>query len=201
MNGLLKTLGGIAPTLATMLGGPLAGVAVKALVSATGIAGTGDQAKDLDSITQLVASGGLTPEAVAAIKKADLEHEARMKELDIDLAKLNAGHEEMLAKMEVDDRDGARRREEIVKDNTPANLAYMIILGFFAASIIQIAFMLGWPERVSQVPNSAWLLIGTLFGYLANEAKQAAAYYFGSTAGSKAKDATIDKALNGQQAE
>jgi hypothetical protein len=39
--------------------------------------------------------------------------------------------------------------------------------------------------------GEAGLFFGTIFGYLSSEAKQASAFYFGSSEGSQAKDATI----------
>jgi hypothetical protein len=51
--------------------------------------------------------------------------------------------------------------------------------------------MMVWPDAVAKIPPQGWLLVGNISGYLANEAKQAAAFYFGSTAGSQNKDATI----------
>src|SRR6185295_15133686 len=59
----------IAPTLATMLGGPLAGTAVTALESALGLApGSG-----ADGVTAAVATG-MTPETIAAVRAADQKH-------------------------------------------------------------------------------------------------------------------------------
>lgn len=191
-----KAIGVIAPTLSTMLLGPLAGTAVKALTDAFGLSSSGDTAQDSAAITKVIQDGGMTPEIIAAVRAADQKHAEIMGQQGIDLAKINAAHAEAQDRAEVDDRNGARQREMTVKDGTPANLAYIIILGFFVTSIAQITFMLLWPERASLVPSTAWALIGSVSGYLANEAKQAAAYYFGSTIGSKAKDATIDKALN-----
>ena len=48
---LRTAIGSIAPTLATMLGGPLVGGAVAALLPAFGITSTGDQSRDLGAIT------------------------------------------------------------------------------------------------------------------------------------------------------
>ena len=78
----------IAPTLATMLGGPLAGTAVTALEGAFGLqAGAGPEA-----ITQAVQSGAMTPEVVAAMRAADQKHAEAMAQQGIDLEKLNLAH-------------------------------------------------------------------------------------------------------------
>ena len=62
---LVKSLESIAPTLATMLGGPMIGGAVTALESAFGLtpgAGT-------DGITQVIQGGGMTPEIISAVAR------------------------------------------------------------------------------------------------------------------------------------
>ena len=79
----LKT---IAPTIATAMGGPLAGMAVDAIGSALGMKdATKEQVKDL------LASGTLTSDQMASIKQADASLKVRMKELEIDMEKVHAG--------------------------------------------------------------------------------------------------------------
>src|SRR5690348_6272301 len=100
MNFNLKAaLGSIAPTLATMLGGPLAGTAVTALEGALGLApGAGT-----DEVTKVV-SAGMTPDTIAAVRKADQEHQEKLKQLDVDVLKLNADHEAAMAATDAGDR-------------------------------------------------------------------------------------------------
>jgi hypothetical protein len=59
------------------------------------------------------------------------------------------------------------------------------------ASIAEVIAMMVWPEQTAKVPAAAWGTIGLVMGYLANEAKQCSGYYFGSSSGSQAKDATL----------
>lgn len=92
---------------------------------------------------------------------------------------------------EASDRDSARKREMVLKDGTVAKLAWTLIGGFLAVSAAQIAAVFWWPELTAKIPAQGWLLVGNISGYLANEAKQAAAYYFGSSVGSKSKDDTL----------
>ncbi|MFO0253092.1 MAG: 3TM-type holin [Betaproteobacteria bacterium] len=72
----------VAPTLATALGGPLAGMATKAI--ATAVLGR-DEATEAE-LAQALA--GATPDQLLALKKADADFAVRMKELDLDLEKL-----------------------------------------------------------------------------------------------------------------
>jgi hypothetical protein len=154
----LKTL---APTLATLLGGPLAGLAVDLLGPKLGIT---DATKD--KITAALQTGQLTGDQIVAIKQAELEAKAKEEELGV-----------KFAEMEFKDLDSARQREMAVKDNTNKILAYTIV-GAFIAMIG--ATLLG----LAKVDSA---LTGTLVGYLSAKAEQVCAYYFGSTKGSADK--------------
>ena len=81
---IAKTLAGIAPTLATALGGPLAGIAVKAAVGAFGL---NDDATAND-LAKAVASA--TPEQLAALKKIDNDFAVQMR--DRKSTRLNSSH-------------------------------------------------------------------------------------------------------------
>jgi len=168
----------IAPTLATMIGGPFAGTAVAAIEKGLGLNATGDQAAALTAVA------GATPEQLLALKAEDNRHQEAMAKLGVDLQQSAE-----------QGRASARAREAAVKDKTPSRLAYTIIGGFLSVSMAQLIAIMGWPDLINKIPGQGWLLIGQVTGYLANEAKQAASYYFGSSAGSQAKDATI-KALS-----
>lgn len=154
----LKTL---APTLATLLGGPLAGLAVDLLGPKLGITNA-----TKDKITAALQNGQLSGEQIVAIKQAELEAKAKEDELGFKFTEL-----------EFKDLDSARQREMAVKDNTNKVLAYTIV-GAFIAMIG--ATLLGWAKVDSA-------LAGTLVGYLSAKAEQVCAYYFGSTKGSADK--------------
>lgn len=126
--------------------------------------------------------------ADAVLKAKQFETENRTHLLEIALA-----HEERTYEEEVKDRTSARQREVDTKDTTVAKLAWTLIGGFLAVSAAQIAAVMWWPDLVAKIPAQGWLLIGNISGYLANEAKQAAAYYFGSSSGSKSKDDTLSE--------
>lgn len=168
-----KTLESIAPTLAAMLGGPLAGTAVTALESALGLSpGAGT-----DGITQVLQSGAMTPDMIAAVRKADQEHADRLAQMQVDLAKLNASHQEALAATDVTDRVSARSMEVSTRSYLVPALALLIVGGFLG----MVAATLGGYSRTDGA------LAGTLIGYLSAKAEQVVAFYFGSTAGSQAQ--------------
>lgn len=161
----LKTL---APTLATALGGPLAGLAVEAVSKAFGLEGA-----TKDKVVEALTQGQLSGEQVAQLKQieADLLRQER---------ELGFKFEELIFK----DRDSARQREIAVKDNTNKVLAYTVVGAFVA---LVAGTLLGWAKVDSA-------LAGTLVGYLSAKAEQVLAYYFGSTRGSAEKTALLARA-------
>lgn len=167
-------VGTVAPSVATALGGPLAGVAVKAIAGK--VLGKADATEE---------------EVEAAVAGADPNTLIKLKELDVEFKKSMSDAGIQLERIAADDRNSAREREKVIRDRTPAQLAWMIIGGFLFVTLAQLIGLVAWAEEVKKIPPEGWLLIGNVSGYLANEAKQAAAYYFGSTVGSKDKDDTI----------
>jgi len=154
-------IGAIAPTVATALGGPLAGLAVDAVGTAFGWSDTTKQ-----KVEDALGKGQLTGDQILALKQAEIALVSQEKELGFKFAEL-----------EVKDRDSARQRESNIKDNTNKILAYAVIGGFLAVVGGTLA---GWAKVDS-------VLAGSLIGYLSAKAEQVLSYYFGSTSGSLAK--------------
>ncbi len=123
---------------------------------------------------------GATQDTLLKVKQAEIDFQAKIAELGI--------QKEQLAYADLAD---ARQMQMTTRDPTVARLAWLVIGGFLLISPAELIAMVVWPERVKLLPEAAWLLIGSVLGYLANESKQAGAFYFGSSAGSQAKDATI----------
>ena len=76
----------IAPTAATLLGGPLAGMAVDAIGSALGMK---DATKD--QIKEALSSGNINADQMAALKQVEADLKIKMKELDIKLEEIHTG--------------------------------------------------------------------------------------------------------------
>lgn len=152
----------VAPTIATALGGPMVGLGVKALSQV--LLGK-DDGKESEIAQALQ---GATPETLLKLKEADQQFDIRLKELDIDLEKVNA-----------EDRDSARKRQIAVKDKTPAVLAYLLTLGFFCVLAALFNFT---------IPEANKAIIFSLTGSLGTVWIAAMAYYHGSSRSSARKD-------------
>jgi len=155
----------VAPTIASALGGPLTGLGVKAISDA--ILGKSDGTEEDISL----ALQGATPEILAALKKADQDFKVQIKELDIDLAKLD-----------YTDADSARKRQMETKDITPDALAYLLIVAFVGALMT-----LFWVD----IPEGNQKLIYTMIGSLGTLTIAGCAYFHGSSRGSARKDQII----------
>lgn len=159
-------LSSVAPSIATALGGPLAGMGTKALISALGLNdGAGES-----EIAAAMASA--TPDQLLALKKADQEFAVRMKELDIDLEKINAA-----------DRSSAREMQVQTRSYVPAVLAVLVTLGFFGI----LGYMMGW-GLPKNAPNDALLI---MLGALGTSWGAVVQFYFGSSMGSARKDEAL----------
>lgn len=168
MESILNLVRTVAPSLASAVGGPLAGMAVRTISDA--LLGKPDGTE-----TELAeAAAKATPEQLLALKKAEQDFAVKMRELDIDLERIaNA------------DRDSARNREVKTKDWTPRVLAALITVGYFGA----LFYMLrnGLPQHGGSEAMLVMLgTLGTAWGGVV-------AYYFGSSAGSKAKDEAMSR--------
>ena len=148
----------IAPTIASCLGGPLAGLAVEAVSKAIGV--------DPSSVQDTINSGKLTAEQIASIQAAEIQLKAKAQEMNLDF--------EQLA---VQDRKSARDMQTTTKSFIPPLLALIITLGFFG---ILIGMMTG------KVTSSDALML--LLGSLGTAWTGVISFYFGSSASSQNKD-------------
>ena len=158
-----QTLAAIAPTLATAMGGPLAGAATKFLASSL----LGDESASIEDIELAVA--GASPEQLANLKSLDFDFKVKMKKLDIDVFSL-----------EVEDRKSARVNHK--DSNTPAVLVYMLT----ALISIVVYFLFN-----DVVPESNENTLYMLLGSLTTAWLQAVSYWTGTTRSSSDKNKFI----------
>lgn len=158
----------LAPTIASVVGGPLAGGAITALESVFGLTPNASQSQDSRQDAIAAAISGATPEQLAAMRKADQDYSARMAE---------AGFKdvETLASLSVQDRVSARDMQTSTRSIMPAVMGSAIILGSLAAAA---AILSG---RVSYANTTEATMVGTVIGYIFSEAKAVLSFYFGST--------------------
>lgn len=173
-----QVLATVAPTLATAVGGPFAGMAITEIEKVFGL----DSSKPADQRQAAVEQALLTatPDQILALQKANQDFQVQIKKLGIDEEKLT-----------FDDLANARAMQTATKDPIVKQLAWLNVGGFLLVSVFLIVAVVIWPEQITRVPAAAWAVLGTVFGYLAKSASQTETFFFGSSAGSQAKDATI----------
>jgi len=155
----------IAPTIATAMGGPLAGMAVSAISKAIGV--------DPEKVSDMIAGNKLTADQIAQVKIAEIELQKQAQELGLNFEKL-----------EVEDRKSAREMQAATRSMMPPLLAGAVTLGFFG--ILMMMFI----GRVDS--NNPAILM--MLGSLGTAWTGIIAYYFGSSAGSQAKTEMLSKA-------
>jgi hypothetical protein len=184
MKSLATAISSFAPTLATMLGGPLAGTAVTALESAFGL----KQGAGADAVTQVVQTGSMTPDQMAAVRAADQKHAEIISQQQIDLAKLNADAQTAFAADDTADRASARALEMATHDWIPGFLAVGVTAGFFG--VLGYVMHVGLKQIGTGQGGEAVLL---LLGSLGTAWTAIVSYYFGSSAGARRSSEALAK--------
>ena len=164
-----KIVATVAPGIASLLGGPLAGVAVGAL----GKALLGDEAAGEEAVANAVLQAN--PEALARVKEAEFSFKAKMKELDIDLERIHG-----------DDRKSARGMA------SARGLVPQVVLGtVFIAGFIAVLWAVFSGSAVLDEQNRT--IIVFLLGILSAGITQIMNFFFGSSSGSKEKTGILGK--------
>ena len=156
----LKT---VAPTIATALGGPLAGMAVSAIAKAIGC--------EPDEVQNVISSNKLTAEQIASIQLAELELKKQAQSMNLDFAKLTA-----------EDKKSARDMQIATKSWIPALLAVFVTIGFFG-------ILFGLMTEQFKTSDALMLMLGSL----GTAWTGVMAFYFGSSASSQAKTELLAK--------
>jgi hypothetical protein len=179
MSILKSIIGTAAPVLATALGGPLAGSAVKFLSGK--LLGTDNGTEE--ELAKTIE--GWTPAERLALKKLDNEYNLQMMQQGINVFDL-----------EIKDRQGAREMAVAAKNLWPQiALAVIYNLGFFGVLLALIASMGNMLQINSSIKDTLILLLGVM----ASELKNVNAFWVGSSYGSKEKNDQQFAALMQQQ--
>lgn len=158
----------LAPTIASVIGGPLAGSGVSALEKLFGLtpAPSASASDRLTGVAEAIA--GATPEQLAGMRKADQDYAVAM-------ATAGFKDTETLASLTVQDRVSARDMQVSTKSMMAPVIGSAIILGSLCAAG---AILMG---KVSYANTTEATMVGTVVGYLFSEAKAVLSFYFGST--------------------
>jgi|TARA_R100001460_G_scaffold79390_1_gene120379 hypothetical protein len=152
MKALLKNLvGTVAPTLGQALGGPMGGMAANMIAD---VLGCKNEPKEIQK-----AIDNATPEQMLELKKAEAEFEIKMKELEVDVFKLETA-------------DIQDARGKFGKDWT-ARIIGIAVVGGFMGYIFLVTIQP--PEQNSEA------LINLVLGYLGGLASAIISFYFGAS--------------------
>lgn len=152
MKAILKNIvGAVAPTLGTALGTPMGGMAANLIAKTLGVS------NDQKSIQQALQNA--TPEQMLELKKVEQQFETQMKELDVDIFKLET-------------QDKQHARSMFSKDWT-ARIIGLFTIGGFLGYIFLVT--LQPPEQNSEA------LINLVLGYLGGLASAIISFYFGAS--------------------
>ena len=165
MKDWMKTVAAVAPTLATALGGPMAGMAVKIAANALGIK------PDEHALIEAVAGGD--PNVLANLKHAENNLKVELKRLEVDLEKL---HQK--------DRSSARKMATSTTIWPQIILATAFLSAFFW---LLYALFSGDVSLADGMRDIGMMLIGVLI----TTTKDITAFFFGSSAGSKEKTSKL----------
>jgi hypothetical protein len=148
----------IAPTIATAVGGPFGTMAYGLIAHELGV--SPDEAKST------IEAGKLTADQIASVQLAEVQIKAKAQELNLDFAQLV-----------VADRKSAREMQAETRSYIPAVLAISVTIGFFG-------ILIGMMTETFKTSDALMLMLGSL----GTAWTGIIAFYFGSSAGSQAKD-------------
>jgi hypothetical protein len=162
MDTLVSLLKGVAPVLATAVAGPAGGAAVGWLASKLGIPDD-------------------TIEGVTAALTGNPEMTMKLKELDLEYAKLEAA-----------DRDSARKAYAQVATSENATKLDKAVVPLLALGTVTLAFLFIGILIFIDVASDQQQMIIFALGFITSSAGQVLSFYFGSSQGSKDKTKEIE---------
>ena len=161
MDALLGILKGVAPVLATAVAGPAGGAAVGWIASKLGIPDD-----TIEGVTKALTGN---PEMTMKLKELDLEY----------------------AKLEVQDRDSARKAYAQVATSEHATKLDKVVVPVLALGVVGLAFTLIGVLMFVNTPQDQQQIIIFALGFITSAAGQVLSFYFGSSQGSKDKTEEI----------
>lgn len=158
----------LAPLIGTALGGPLGGAAAAFIADKLGL-----ESKTIEAVNDVLNSGKMTPEQVAALKLAEIDFKKFLEQNKIDLAK-----------MDVENTKSARDMQMNTKSVMPAVMSLTITTGFFG--------ILGYMMTDYFVPSDPLMV---MLGSLGTAWIAVVNFWFGSSHGSQNKDRMLAESV------
>lgn len=152
---LKKVVGAVAPTLGSALGGPMGGMAMNMIAEKLGVP------NNPQAVEKAIENA--SPEQMIELKKAEQAFDLQMKELDVDVFKMEVA-------------DGQDARKHFSKDWTARIMGLSVIAGFLGYIFL---VTLQPPEQNSEA------LINLVLGYLGGLTSAVVSFYFGASNKSK----------------
>jgi len=163
MTNWKSIISAIAPTIGTALGGPLAGTATKFIAESL-LGNVNASESDIEGFVL-----GATPDQMATLKQLDNDFRVKMKELDVDVFKIEA-----------DDKKSAR--------STHASNAFVPILTLMLTTMVALG---AWVLIHLAVPEENQSILYMIFGSVMTSWTTAMGYWFGTTKGSSDKNKAL----------
>jgi hypothetical protein len=156
----MEWLAQIAPSIATALGGPLAGLAVTAISKALDI--------DEKDVQKTIETGKLSAEQMMSLKQAEIELQAKAQELGLNF--------ETLA---TQDRKSAREMQMSTKSFVPALLSILVVCAWALIQYFLLTHVIAQEMRE---------LVARVLGTLDGALMLVLSFYFGGSSDSQNKD-------------
>jgi hypothetical protein len=189
------TIGRFAPTVAGLIGGPAAGVAMSGLCSILKLEPSPENAK---KVAEAVAAGTLTGEQLVELRKLESDAKTQLAKMGMDYD-LEKG--ELVFKTEqayLADVEDARKANA---NNKGTFWMGVCILGVFAVLMALVLYMCyrillgGLPMKDPSVVAVVFTLIGTIVGYAASNAQTVVNFEFGTSRGSSDRSDAMANAV------
>jgi hypothetical protein len=172
-----SNIGGTAPLLAGLIGGPIGlGVTAAAAIISHALGTPSDPA--------IVETALNDPGALEKIRQAESANSLQLQQLVVTAAQARLAHETDMARIEADDRANARAMGTTNRDWVPKVLAMAVTVGFFGILML-MAFQ--------PLPGTNKDLVNVIVGALGTAWISIIGYYFGTSAGSMRKTELLAK--------
>ena len=158
----LNTLKTVAPTVASAMGGPLAGEAVSALIGVVG-------GQDAEDVRKIIEGGRLTTEQIGQLRQLELQFQENERERGFKYAELA-----------FKDRDSARQANVAGATQRPLFWLSVVLLLLCLGTEITV-LVRGLPQGTSE------LVVGRVLGLLDAIAMTVLAYWYGTSSSSATK--------------